>query len=92
MSMTIALDAQFVERGGPAMIFAQCLQLKENFLLGYCFESLCDRIALAHEPSKFIALEQGCDREINMQAIVPSHSYESYDSYVSYVLGLRPYR
>ena len=48
MSMTLALDAQFVEWGGLAMIFAQYLQLMENFLLGYCFQSLCDRIAFAH--------------------------------------------
>ena len=37
MSMTLALDAQFVEWGGLAMIFAQYLQLMENFLLEYCF-------------------------------------------------------
>jgi hypothetical protein len=62
--------------------------LSVEVLLGYRFESLCDRIALGHERSKLIALEQGCSRKKNMQAVVPSHSYESYDLQVSYVLGL----
>ena len=42
--------------------------LSVEVLLGYRFESLCDRIALGHARSKLIALEQGCSRKRNMQA------------------------